>query len=135
MNASSKKAGDGRKGYYQTQIELEAKRQGLTVEEYGVYKGSAGSVIKPINSTGGLLFLAILISAVCAFVFVLGIIVVTTPGTHNWVQVVIAFGVAILLPPTAWSYYLKERKASRLRRASGKTVEPPPTRRSTQRDW
>lgn len=133
MNDSPKKA-DGRKGFYQTQIELEAKRQGLTVEEYGVYKGSAGSVIKPINSTGGLLFLAILISAICSLVLVLGIIVVTTPGTHNWVQVVIAFAVALLLPPTAWSYYFKERKASRLRRASGKTVEPPPTRRSMLRD-
>lgn len=134
MNESSKKADSRRKGYYQTQIELEAKRQGLTVEEYGVYKGSAGSVVKPINSTGGLLFLSILVSAICALVFVLGIIVVTTPGTHNWVQVVIAFAVALLLPPTAWSYYFKERKASRLRRARGKTVEPPPTRRSMLRD-
>jgi hypothetical protein len=134
MNDSSKNAAGRRKGYYKRQIELEAERQGLTVEEYGVYKGSDGSLIKPINSTGGLLFLAILISAICSVVFVLGLIVVSTPGTHNWVQVVIAFAVALLLPPTAWSYYFKERKASRLRRASGKTVQPP-TRRAARTDW
>ena len=47
-----------RKGYYKRQIQLEAERQGLTPEEYGVYKGSTGSVIKPVNSAGGLLFLS-----------------------------------------------------------------------------
>jgi hypothetical protein len=34
-------------------VESEAERQGLTVEEYGVYKGDVGSAVKPINSAGG----------------------------------------------------------------------------------
>jgi hypothetical protein len=125
-----------RKGYYARQVEAEASRQGLTVEEYGVYKGDVGSAVKPINSAGGLLFLSILITLLLTVVAVL-MVKLFTEGTEepNWGQIVFtaAFGLWIL--PTTWAYYFKERKASRLRRASGKTVEPPPTRRSTQRDW
>ena len=51
-----------RKGYYRQQVELEAAEQGLTTEEYGVYKGSTGSAVKPVNSTSGLLVLSILIT-------------------------------------------------------------------------
>lgn len=133
MNDPSENVARGRKGYYKRQIELEAKRQGLTVEEYGVYKGSVGSVIKPINSAGGLLFLAVLISLFSGVVLCGAVILLTGDQTIDVVQLVIALVIVLLLVPTAWAYYLKERKASRLRRASGKSVEPP-TRRSSSRD-
>lgn len=123
-----------RKGYYKRQIELEAAKQGLTVEEYGVYKGSTGSAIKPINSAGGLLFLAILISVFCAVVVVAAFILITGEGVTNWVQFIIGCLVVLFLVPTSWAYYLKERKAVRLRKAAGKTLEPP-TRRSNRPDW
>jgi hypothetical protein len=123
-----------RKGYYRRQIELEAAKQGLTVEEYGVYKGSTGSAIKPINSAGGLLFLAILISLVSAVVVGAAITLVTGEGVTNWPQFIFACAIVLVLVPTSWAYYLKERKAVRLRKAAGKTLEPP-TRRSSASDW
>lgn len=123
-----------RKGYYRRQIELEAAKQGLTVEEYGVYKGSTGSAIKPINSAGGLLFLAILISLVSAVVAGAAITLVTGEGVTNWPQFIFACAIVVVLVPTSWAYYLKERKAVRLRKAAGKTLAPP-TRRSSSSDW
>ncbi|GGH92885.1 hypothetical protein GCM10007170_12470 [Arthrobacter liuii] len=58
-------------GYYRRHVEQGAARQGLTVEEYGVYKGDAGSAVKPINSAGGPLFLTILITLIMTVVAVL----------------------------------------------------------------
>lgn len=123
-----------RKGYYKRQIELEAAKQGLTPEEYGVYKGSTGSAIKPINSAGGLLFLAILITLFSALVVGAAVLLLTGEGVSNWVQFVISCAIVVVLVPTSWAYYFKERKAARLRKAAGKTLEPP-TRRSHRPDW
>jgi len=123
-----------RKGYYKRQIELEAAKQGLTVEEYGVYKGSTGSAIQPINSAGGLLFLAILISLFSAIVVGGAIILLTGEGVTNWPQFIISCAIVLFLVPTSWAYYFKERKAARLRKAAGKTLQPP-TRRSSSTEW
>ena len=125
--------GSRRKGYYKRQVELEAAKQGLTVEEYGVYKGSTGSAIKPINSAGGLLFLAVLISLICSVIVGLIIVLLTSEGVTNGVQLIMGIATVLVLVPTSWAYYLKERKAVRLRRASGKTLQHP-TRRSMVRD-
>jgi hypothetical protein len=122
------------KGYYKRQIEQEAAKQGLTSEEYGVYKDSTGSAIKPVNSAGGLLFLAILISLFSAVVVGAAIILLTGEGVTNWVQFIIGCSIVLVLVPTSWAYYFKERKAARLRKAAGKTLEPP-TRRSGRPDW
>jgi len=123
-----------RKGYYRQQVEREAARQGLTVEEYGVYKGDVGSAVKPVNSAGGLLFLAILISLFSGLVVVAATILLTGEGVTNWVQFVVGSAIALVLVPTSWAYYFKELKAVRLRKAAGKTLEPP-TRRSGRPDW
>ena len=123
-----------RKGYYRQQVELEAAKQGLTIDEYGVYKGSTGSAVKPVNSAGGLLFLAILISLFSGVVVVAAIILLTGEGVTNWVEFVVGCAIALVLIPTSWAYYFKERKALRLRKVAGKTLEPP-TRRSSRPDW
>ena len=122
-----------RKGYYKRQIELEAAKQGLTVDEYGVYKGSVGSGVKPINSAGGLLFLAVLISIFSGVVVVASIKLLIDNEVTSWVEFIFSLVTVLFLVPTSWAYYLKERKAVRLRRASGKTLQHP-TRRSTVRD-
>ncbi|MBT2537018.1 hypothetical protein [Arthrobacter sp. ISL-69] len=123
-----------RKGYYARQVEAEAARQGLTVEEYGVYKGDVGSAVKPINSAGGLLFLSILITLIVTVVAVL-MVKVLTDGTEepNWGQLVFAAAFGLWIVPTTWAYYVNERKAARLRRQNGKTIELP-TRRNSVRD-
>lgn len=122
-----------RKGYYKRQVELEAAKQGLTVEEYGVYKGSVGSAVKPINSAGGLLFLAVLISLFSSVAVVAGVVTLINNEVTSWVELIVAFAIVLFTVPASWAYYLKERKAERLRRASGKTLQRP-TRRSTVRD-
>jgi len=57
-------------------------------------------------------------------------------GTHgvNWVAVLFGALLIVWLVPTTWAYYFKERRAARLRKAAGKTLEPP-TRRSSRPDW
>jgi hypothetical protein len=124
-----------RKGYYARQVEAEAARQGLTVEEYGVYKGDVGSAVKPISSAGGLLFISILITVIMAVAATL-IVKLFVDGTEepNWGQIVFAVAFGLWIVPTTWTYYFKERKAVRLRKAAGKTLQPP-TRRSSQTDW
>lgn len=122
-----------RKGYYARQIEAEAERQGLTVEEYGVYKGDVGSAVKPINSAGGLLFLSMLITICMSASAVFFIQAIIGGQDLDWGQIVITVLVGLWLVPTAWFLYFKERKASRLRKQNGKTIELP-TRRNTPRD-
>lgn len=56
-----------RRGFYRRAVEEDAARQGLTVEEYGVYKGSAGSAVKPVNSAGGLLAISIVLTVITLF--------------------------------------------------------------------
>ncbi|WP_017200239.1 hypothetical protein [Arthrobacter sp. M2012083] len=123
-----------RKGYYARQVEAEAERQGLTVEEYGVYKGDVGSAVKPINSASGLLFLSILITLIMTVVGVL-MVKLFVDGTEevNWGQIVFGIVFGLWIIPTSWYLYFKERKASRLRYRNGKTFEPP-TRRNSPRD-
>lgn len=123
-----------KKGYYARQVEAEAARQGLTVEEYGVYKGDVGSAVKPINSAGGLLFLSILITLIMTVVAVL-IVKLFADGTEepNWGQIAFAVAFGLWIVPTAWGYYFKERRAVRLREQNGKPIELP-TRRNSARD-
>lgn len=132
-DAPEKERPPRRKGYYKRQIELEAAKQGLTVEEYGVYKGSTGSAIQPINSAGGLLFIAVLISLISIVIVVAGVGLLVDNKVTSWVELIIGFATVLFLVPISWAYYLRERKAVRLRRASGKTLQHP-TRRSTIRD-
>lgn len=132
---SGSKGSGRRKGYYRRQVELEAAKQGLTVEEYGVYKGDVGSSVKPINSAGGLLFLAILITLIMTVVAAL-LVKLFLDGTEDpdWGKIVFAVAFGLWIIPTSWAYYFKERKAARLRKAAGKSLELP-TRRSSLRDW
>jgi hypothetical protein len=112
-----------RKGYYTRQVEAEAERQGLTVEEYGVYKGDVGSAVKPVTSASGLLVLSILITLIMTVVAVL-LVKLFTDGTEepNWGQIVFVGAFGLWIVPTTWVYYFKQRKAVRLRKQNGKTI-------------
>jgi hypothetical protein len=88
-----------------------------TDEEYGVRKDDGLGIIKPVNSSGGLLFLAILLSA-CMGGLVYGVVQIAL--TDQWEILGRVWWVfpATLLPFSfAWASYLKERKAEKLRRA------------------
>jgi hypothetical protein len=115
-------------GGYERLASADATRRGLTREEYGVYKGSEGSLVEPVNSTGGLLFLAILLTVINAILLVfVGVIIAQAngliprnPDDHGLTPVEWGFFVIEFLSvPVAWRYYLVERRAQKLRVSRG----------------
>jgi hypothetical protein len=117
-----------RRGYYARLSEADAAARGLTPEEYGVYKGRAGSFVLPVNSAGGLLFISITLTA---FAVVIGIVLAviaardasllppdenSTPWEpYMWV-VYVGF---LAFPVWSWFSYAKERRAQKLRISRG----------------
>ena len=88
-----------------------------TAEEYGVRKDDGHGLVKPVNSSGGLLFLALLISlAFGGMLYGLVQIAVTDQweimGEIWWMFLVILFPLI-----ASWSGYFSERKAEKLRKA------------------
>jgi hypothetical protein len=111
-----------RKSFYRRSIETEAAKQGLTPQEYGVYKGSRGSVIKPYNTPGALLFLAILMTPFALFssgAFLWLIRNGEGPGGEGWFALVISWVFTVW----AWRYVYVEWRARYLRRKNGKTLK------------
>jgi hypothetical protein len=117
-----------RPGFYAELSSEDAKQRGLTPEEYGVYKGNVGSMVDPVNSVGGLLVIAILLTVINVFLFVLiGVMIAQANGLIprnpddeglspvQWGFLV--FQMAFV--PVAWRYYLVERRAQKLRTARG----------------
>lgn len=86
-----------------------------TPAEYGVCKDDGGGLAKPINSTAGLLFLAVLLAA-CVGGLVYGVIQVALTNQWHILGSVWRVFPACLFPfLAAWVGYLKERKAEKLR--------------------
>lgn len=89
---------------------------GYTPTEFGVRKDDGGGLVKPVNSSGGLLFLAILLT-VCLGGLVYGVVQVAIQGSWHILGEVWWVFPACLFPfAAAWSYYLKERRAEKLRK-------------------
>jgi len=86
-----------------------------TDEEYGVRKDDGGGLVKPVNSSRGLLLMALVVSALDCLVLY-GLIRIAIDGTWGilaetwWVLIV-----GVFVPWAFWSYYLKERRAEKLR--------------------
>ena len=88
-----------------------------TTEEYGVRKDDGHGLVKPVNSTGGLLFLAILASLFAGGV-AYGLARIAIDGTWEILaDIWWTIPVGILVPLAAWTSYAKERKAEKLRKA------------------
>ncbi|SEF00684.1 hypothetical protein SAMN04489740_3688 [Arthrobacter alpinus] len=113
------------KGYYKSQVEREAFRQGMTVEEYGVYKGSAGSAVKPVNSAGGLLVISMIISVFSGISAVAFVILWVQDGFGAAARVLVPMLLAAVFTVWSWSYYVRERKAEKLRKDRGITLVRP----------
>jgi hypothetical protein len=93
------------------------KQVDYSPEEYGVRKDSGMGIFKPVNSSGGLLFLAILITlAFGGMVYGLVQIAITGQweilGRTWWMFLLIQIPLI-----AAWTGYFKERNAEKLRRA------------------
>ncbi|ONI60759.1 hypothetical protein ALI44B_09285 [Leifsonia sp. ALI-44-B] len=117
-----------REKFYARKAELDAERQGLTPEEYGVYKGSVGSTVQPVNSASGLLIMSIVLTlisigvaygAVIIVMQSMGLVPVVEGDTEFTPVMWFFFFLMFLAPVASWGYYIKERRAQKLRLARG----------------
>lgn len=88
-----------------------------TDEEYGVRKDDGLGVLKPVNSSGGLLFLSILMTT--AFGGMLyGLVQIAITGQWDILGRIWWMYLLVLYPLGAgWGGYFSERKAEKLRKA------------------
>lgn len=114
-----------RRGFYKSEVEREAFRQGMTVEEYGVYKGSVGSSVKPVNSAGGLLAISLLLTAINGALWVIFIVHWIHAGPQEALKNIIPLLLAGMFVPWGWVYFAREHKAEKLRKARGITLIRP----------
>lgn len=99
------------------------KMVGYTPAEYGVRKDDGGGPLKPYNSSAGLLFLAILLTA-CVGGLVYGVIQLgLTDQWHILGSVWWVFPACLFPFLAAWAGYFTERKAEKLR--SGRNLSRP----------
>ena len=115
-------------GYYKRLAQEDAARRGMSPEEYGVYKGSEGSLVTPVNSAGGLLIISVVLTVIGVGVIILmGVIIAQSAGvlpaapdstplsTVMWVVMIGYF----VFPVWSWVYYAKERRAQKVRVSKG----------------
>ena len=123
----------------------DARRRGLTPEEYGVDKGNTPglSSIRPVNSAGGLLVISIILTVLAVFLLVMigaGILqnlgVLAAPPDATQLSPVQWFFTlfSLVFPVVSWRYYLRERRAQALRVARGLPRVLAPTDRSGPAD-
>ena len=88
-----------------------------TAEEYGVRKDDGGGLVKPVNSSGGLLFLAILLTAAMGGLVYFVVQVIRQNAWNIAGEVWWVFPACIFPFVAAWYSYAKELKAEKLRKA------------------
>ena len=90
---------------------------GYTRAEYGVRKDDGRGLVKPVNSSGALLFLSMLLTA-CLGGLVYGVVqVAITDQWHILAEVWWVFPACLFPFLAAWAGYFKERKAEKLRKS------------------
>ncbi|MDD1476752.1 hypothetical protein [Arthrobacter sp. H16F315] len=86
-----------------------------TPDEYGVRKDDGHGLVKPVSSSGGLLFLAVLASLFAGGV-AYGLARIAIDGTWEILgDIWWTIPVGVLVPLVAWTSYAKERRAEKLR--------------------
>jgi len=124
----SEKPSGRRAGYFTRLSQADAAARGLTDEEYGVYKGSKYSLVRPVNSAGGLLVISIILTVFAVGIGVaLAVISLQNAGllpqpqnSTPWEPYMWVIYVGFLaFPVVSWFYYAKERRAQKLRISRG----------------
>ncbi|TQJ33385.1 hypothetical protein [Arthrobacter sp. SLBN-122] len=94
-----------------------------TDEEYGVRKDDGLGIVKPVNSSGGLLFLSLLMTAMFGLMLY-GIVQMAVTDQWDILGRTWWMYLLVLYPLFAgWAGFFKERKAEKLRRS--KNLPPP----------
>jgi hypothetical protein len=106
----------------------DAQRRGLSMQDYGVYKGSTGSVVKPVNSARGLLILSIILTVLgVALLALIGSSIAQELGylarPENYTELspvmAIFLGLTFIFPVWSWIMYAKESRAQKSRLSKG----------------
>lgn len=115
-------------GLYDRLAQQDADARGLTPEEYGVYKGRVGADTMPTTSATGLLIISVVLTLLGVLVLVLAGVGIaqdmglvdkpddaTTLSPVQWFFTLFS----MIFIPWSWSYYLRERRAQKVRIARG----------------
>jgi hypothetical protein len=90
---------------------------GYTPAEYGVRKDDGGGLVKPYNSSGGLLFLSVLMT-ICFGGMLYGIVQMALTDQWHILGEIWWMYLVVLYPLLAgWAGYFTERRAEKLRNA------------------
>lgn len=90
---------------------------GYTPAEYGVRKDDGGGLVKPYNSSAGLLFLSVLMTALFGLMLY-GIVQMAVTDQWHILGEIWWMYLIVLYPLLAgWAGYFKERSAEKLRKA------------------
>jgi hypothetical protein len=112
------------RGFQQREIEHAAAQQGLTPEEYGLYRGNYPGPISPVQSATAILVIACFITLIAVFIgarCVLGMATGSSPGLA-----VIALALGMWIPVYfVWRSFRIQRRAEKLRRARGLAISEP----------
>lgn len=88
-----------------------------TEDEYGVRKDDGLGLIKPVNSSGGLLVLSLLITALFGLMIYAVVQMAVTDQWHIMGEVWWMYALVLIPLFAGWSGYFRERKAEKLRKA------------------
>ncbi|MFI5429060.1 hypothetical protein [Aeromicrobium sp. UC242_57] len=117
-----------RDGIFDRLAQQDAHARGLAPDEYGVYQGRVGSITEPTSSATGLLIISLVLTVLGTLVLVLagvgiaqGMGLVDKPDDATTLSPVEWFFTffSMILIPWSWSYYFRERRASKVRIARG----------------
>lgn len=96
---------------------------GYTPSEYGVRKDDGGGLVRPVNSAGGILFLALLLTACMGGLVYFVVQVAVQDSWHIVGKVWWVFPACIFPFCAAWMSLFKERRA----RTAASVPQPPAT--------
>lgn len=108
-----------RNEFTRTSRQRAADRNGMSLDEYNKYSSSVGTRTHPLWKPGGLLFLAILMTAILGFLFVVAGIDWVNSGENVLAQIWFIMLVLVVLTVWAWVLTAHEYRSARLRKRDG----------------
>jgi hypothetical protein len=118
-NPDEKPTSAQRNEFARTSTQRAAARNGMSLDEYKKYASSVGTRTHPLWKPGGLLFLAILMTAILGFLLVLAGIAWVNDGENLLASLWFIMLLLVALTVWAWVLTAHEYRAARLRKRDG----------------
>lgn len=113
-----------RREYYRTVTQRAAARNSMSVAEYKKYASKVGTRTHPLWQPAGLLSLAIAITLILGFIFVLAGIHWVNHGDNLLGPVWFVILICVLLCGWSWNLAIREHRAAARRKRDGVTLLP-----------